>query len=192
MKKTEMQRRHFCYIAETLRDLERQLARTDYETVANHFADRLKSTNSGFSETRFLEACNAAGPIAEAYMTGRNEGHGLACHNVPQVGETYFTERDGRVTCDLDNAKELHETLCHEAAENARCFSPWEFVARDLNELPEGIRESAWESYELGVEDSIAEDLKRYDLRDYLDSDTLDKLECIVESHPKNPFRESA
>ena len=192
MCKIEMQRRHFCYIAETLRDLERKLSRRDFETVANKFAERLKTTNRGFSETRFLEACNAAGPIAEAYEYGRNEGHGIATHNVPRAGETYFTERDGRVTCDLDNCKELHETLCHEAADGARCFSPWEHIARELNDLPEGQRDDAWDAYEQGVHDAIAADLQRYDLRDYLDSDTLDKLECIVESRSKNPFRQSA
>lgn len=184
-KKIEMQRRHFCFIADVLKRIEGTIPRMDWEKVCNVFGDELKRTNAGFSETRFLEACGAAGPLADAYMCGRNNGHGVAGHNVPRIGETYCTERDGRVTCDLDNAAEIHEALCLEAERNGRQFSPWEFTARDMNDLPEDVRDDAWELYEMGVHDAIAEDLKRYDLRDYLPPEMLGDLEYKIEQSAK-------
>jgi hypothetical protein len=38
--------------------------------------------------------------LARAYRMGWDHGHGLACHNVPELGKTYWTDADGRVTAD--------------------------------------------------------------------------------------------
>ena len=95
----------------------------------------------------------------KAFTSGYDHAHGIACHNVPTIGETYFLESEGHVTADADNIREVHETLCHEAEMNARQFSPWEFVAKEINSLPEFDREAAWEAYDEGVILAISHDL---------------------------------
>lgn len=64
--------------------------------------------------------------LADAYRDGWNHGHGIACHNVPTLGEEYFTARLGRVTADAENIREVHQSLCYEAEEHSRQFSPFE------------------------------------------------------------------
>ena len=49
-----MQRRHYNFIAETIREIKDAGYRAD---VAQHFADRLRYTNPNFNRARFLEAC---------------------------------------------------------------------------------------------------------------------------------------
>jgi hypothetical protein len=76
--------------------------------------------------------------LSDAYQRGWNHGHGLACHNVPAIGRAYWLEAEGRVTCTADNAAELHEMLCHAAADGARCYSPFEHDAHEFNAYGEG------------------------------------------------------
>ena len=52
----EMQRRHFVFIAQTIRDL--VLPINTRNEVARHFADNLAHTNDHFDTERFLIACN--------------------------------------------------------------------------------------------------------------------------------------
>ena len=105
----------------------------------------------------------------EAFAAGYDHAHGIACHNVPRVGETYETESDGVVTPEnADEARDMHRALCFAAEENARCFSPWEFTARELNAIEcEFERESAWNAYDEGVAAAISHDLARYTDEDY-------------------------
>jgi hypothetical protein len=76
--------------------------------------------------------------LRDAYERGWSHGHGLACHNVPRIGATYWLEAEGRVRCDEDNAHEVHAMLCHAAADHARCYSPFEDTAQELNRYGEG------------------------------------------------------
>lgn len=69
-----------------------------------------------------------------AYRMGWNHGHGIACHNVPTLGEKVFSESLGRVTVDAENIREVHESACFEAESNSRQFSPFEFIASEFNE----------------------------------------------------------
>jgi hypothetical protein len=105
----------------------------------------------------------------DAFEAGYNHAHGIACHNVPRVGDMVHAET---LSCervqDVDHARELHETLCFEAELNARFFSPWEFVAHEINSLDEFEAESAWEAYDAGVASAIAHDLAGYTDSDYL------------------------
>jgi len=54
-----MSRRHFKFIAETIRDTARDLAMSDQdiERIARHFARSLRSTNVNFDKDKFIEAC---------------------------------------------------------------------------------------------------------------------------------------
>jgi hypothetical protein len=122
-----------------------------------------------------------------AFESGYNHAHGIACHNVPEIGETYFTDGMGKVVCDsVKIAREIHESLCYEAESNKRCYSPWEFTAHEINSLPEFDSESAWEAYDSGVALAIQHDLESYSDSDYGFEDYLEelaeKINAIAES----------
>ena len=104
----------------------------------------------------------------EAFAAGYDHAHGIACHNVPVIGQEYFTD-EGRITAEtVEEARELHATLCYGAEMSARCYSPWEFTAHEINSLPEFDSEAAWEAYEHGVSMAITHDLMTYEDSDYM------------------------
>lgn len=70
----------------------------------------------------------------DAYRRGWNHGHGIACHNVPKIGENYFTDGLGRVVVDAENIREVHLEFCQSAADNSRSYSPFEFTAHEFNQ----------------------------------------------------------
>jgi hypothetical protein len=101
--------------------------------------------------------------LERAYRLGWNHGHGIACHNVPSIGDSIDRSIDwiglGK-TVTADNIAEYHEALCFAAESNSREFSPFEFIAHEFNESDDS--ESLWEAFEAGIADSIREDLKSY------------------------------
>ena len=104
----------------------------------------------------------------DAYAAGYNHAQGIAHRCVPQAGKTYWTESRGYFTSEtLEELQSLHATLCYEAESDARCYSPWEQIAAEINALGEGETEIAWEAYEDGVADAIAHDLAGYDATSY-------------------------
>jgi len=98
-----------------------------------------------------------------AYKAGFNQGHGIACHNVPEIGKTYWTD-EGKLKVDADNAADVHAILCFEAESNSRQYSPWEFLAKELNDSEDA--DVLWEAYEQGVSDGIYGDLESYTYED--------------------------
>ena len=111
--------------------------------------------------------------LSDAYACGWNHGHGIACHNVPEIGTNYRLDALGRMECDAENIREIHEALCYEAESNSRDFSPFEFTAHEFNSLGDDDEEceissdEAWEAFEEGVGDSIRHDLSTYEDSDY-------------------------
>lgn len=105
------------------------------------------------------------GAQADAYARGWNHGHGIACHNVPEMGATFWTGSLGRVTVDADNVREVHAACCYDAEANSRCYSPFEFTAREFNESEDS--EALWEAFERGISDAIEADLATYTDEDY-------------------------
>jgi hypothetical protein len=110
--------------------------------------------------------------LTAAYRIGWNTGHGIACHNVPTLGEEVRSDSLGRITINAENIRDVHQEACFEAEMSGRDFSPFEFIARDFNELGEGSgdepsSDEAWEAYEQGVSDAIAADLATYSDEDY-------------------------
>ena len=101
--------------------------------------------------------------LERAYRMGWNHGHGIACHNVPSVGDSIDRSVDwiglGKVVTE-ENIAEYHEALCFAAESNSREYSPFEFTAHEFNESDDS--ESLWEAFEAGIADSIREDLKSY------------------------------
>lgn len=114
--------------------------------------------------------------LSSAYRNGWNHGNGIACHNVPTLGAKIFSDSLGRVTVDAENIREVHESECWAAQENARQYSPFEFLAHDMNSLDDETdeekeneisSEQAWEAFEQGITDSIFADLATYSDEDY-------------------------
>ncbi len=101
--------------------------------------------------------------LERAYRLGWNHGHGIACHNVPSIGDSIDRSVDwiglGK-TVTAGNIAEYHEALCFAAESNSRDFTPFEFIAHEFNESEDA--ESLWEAFESGVSDSIRNDLKSY------------------------------
>lgn len=107
----------------------------------------------------------------DAYRRGWNHGHGIACHNVPSLGDKIWTESLGRVVVDAENIREVHQDACFAAADNSRSYSPFEFTAHEFNEADEtdgeGTTESLWEAFERGTADAITADLAEYNDENY-------------------------
>lgn len=103
--------------------------------------------------------------LTDAYRRGWNHGHGIACHNVPQLGETYWTEAEGRLVAYEDTIRDIHASLCHEAADGSRSYSPFEFTAKEFNDSE--FSEELWEAFEAGTNDAIQADLADYTDEDY-------------------------
>ena len=104
--------------------------------------------------------------LKDAYRMGWNHAHGIACHNVPRLGEKLWLADLGRVTVDVDNVREVHQSLCFTAESNSRDYSPFEFTAHEFNSDEENS-ESLWEAYDAGIADSIFADLESYTDSDY-------------------------
>lgn len=101
-----------------------------------------------------------------AYRKGYNHGHGIACHNVPELGANVWTESLGRLTVDAENVREVHADFCWHAEQSSRDFSPFEFIAHEFNAAGEESDE-LWNAFEQGAADAIADDLATYTDEDY-------------------------
>jgi hypothetical protein len=108
-------------------------------------------------------AYSADSSLDRAYRLGWNHGHGIACHNAPSIGDAIDRSIDwiglGK-TVTPENIAEYHECLCYAAEINSREYSPFEFIAHELNESDDA--NELWEAFESGVADSIRNDLKSY------------------------------
>ena len=109
--------------------------------------------------------------LVDAYKRGWNHGHGIACHNVPELNKEYWTDGEGRLVADVDSIRDVHAQLCYAAESNSRQYSPFEFTAHEFNEAEdeagESLSDDLWEAFEAGTNDAIAADLEGYDDEDY-------------------------
>ena len=106
-----------------------------------------------------------AAHLEDAYRRGWNHGHGIACHNVPTLGDKLFVDDLGRVTVDAENIREVHQSFCCTAESNSRSYSPFEFTAKEFNASE--YSEYLWEAFEAGTTDAIMADLSEYTDEDY-------------------------
>lgn len=112
--------------------------------------------------------------LNDAWECGYCNGHGIACHNVPELGAKVFSDALGRVTVDADNIREVHESACFEAELSSRDFSPFEFLAAEFNRSEDA--DALWEAYNYGVAAAIRDDLASYSDEDYgIPSDDADE-----------------
>ncbi len=103
--------------------------------------------------------------LTDAYKRGWNHGHGIACHNVPTLGDKLFVDDMGRVTVDAENIRDIHQSLCFAAESGSRDYSPFEFTAHEFNESE--YAEGLWEAFDAGINDAIMDDLATYTDEDY-------------------------
>lgn len=108
--------------------------------------------------------------LDDAYNSGLRHGHGLACHNVPSLGDKICRSVDweglGPVVTP-GNIRDYHSALCHASADLSRCYTPFEFLANRFNSCEIMDSESLWSAFERGTEESIAADLATYDDESY-------------------------
>jgi len=125
-----------------------------------------------------IPAAFTAPHLEDAYRRGWNHGHGIACHNVPTLGDKLFSDGLGRITVDADNIREVHADCCYSAESNSRSYSPFEFTAHEFNSAEtdddgehdadkEGDSDALWEAFEAGTNDAISADLAEYTDSDY-------------------------
>lgn len=108
--------------------------------------------------------------LSDAYRRGWNHGHGIACNNVPKLGEKLLIVSLGYgVTVDKDNVREIHEALCHEEKSNATDHTHTKFLLHQVLtlEAPGPTEDEVWAAFEKGGSDSIAADLATYTDEDY-------------------------
>jgi hypothetical protein len=106
--------------------------------------------------------------LTDAYKRGWYHGHGVACHNVPTIGDRINKAEDYIGLGDFvtaDNIREYHQVLTHAGADHSRDYSPFEFTAHEFNESE--YSEDLWEAFEAGTNDAIEDDLSSYTDEDY-------------------------
>ena len=127
--------------------------------------------SSNLTAARALRDAYATEHEREAFEAGYNHAHGIACQHVPQIGDERDSDDNpfslGGTIETADEAREYHEELCFAAESNARCYSPWEFTAHEINSLGEWEAAAAWEAYDAGVAAAIEHDLAGYTDADY-------------------------
>jgi hypothetical protein len=124
--------------------------------------------SSNLEAAKAVQAAYVTEHERDAFAAGYGHAHGIACHNIPVIGQGYWTD-EGRITAKTaEEARELHAILCYDAERNARYYSPWECTAHEINSLPESDRDSAWKAYEHGVSMAITHDLMTYTDADYM------------------------
>ena len=112
----------------------------------------------------FVPKAYAYGKTREAYLLGWNHGHGIACHNVPSIGDKICRSIDcyglGAIVT-AENIAEYHVACCHAAADNSRQYSPFEFTAHEFNSQGDDA-DMLWEAFEAVTADAIDADLRTY------------------------------
>lgn len=136
-------------------------------------------TNRSCTYPDTIPACYSRSDLSEAYRMGWNHGHGIACHNVPEIGAAMHLEDMGRIIVDADNVREVHQSLCFTAECYSRDYSPFEHTAHAFNSAEddedtgewdkskEGLSEELWEAFDSGASDAIFADLATYTDEDY-------------------------
>ena len=104
-----------------------------------------------------------------AYRRGYRRGFNIASYqNLPEVGETFFLDSEGRVTVSEENQWDVVQSLAFEGESNDRQYSPFEFTASEFNKARNS--EARWEAFDAGIadgiQDNIQQRMKSLDVRD--------------------------
>lgn len=90
------------------------------------------------------------------FQDGIERGRAVASWiDLPQIGSVVLTESDGRIVITKENQADVWVSLCYDAESNGRQYSPFEFTARELNDLHESKPYDVWEVFESGITEGI-------------------------------------
>lgn len=89
----------------------------------------------------------------DIYNAGFMRGYNCASwQDMPELGKTYWTESDGRIEVETKaDAEAVFMDACSQAEAGSRDYSPFEFTAKDLNELAETKPYDVWQVFEEGI-----------------------------------------
>ena len=95
----------------------------------------------------------------EIARMGRTRGYNIASwQDLPEIGAEIPKHVDwvgyGKVS--KENIRDVWELLCAEAESNSRQFSPFEFTAKELNDLAETKPYDPWEVYDSALQKGYA------------------------------------
>lgn len=97
----------------------------------------------------------------EIFNAGYSRGY-AAGDNIDLVDIGDYTSHDGdRVKVTSDNWMEIHSSFAWEAESNDRQFSPFEFLAHELNEIADSKSYEVWDVFDEGVNKGVADALKK-------------------------------
>ena len=92
----------------------------------------------------------------EIYKKGYNRGFYIASlQDCPEIGTKIELDNFKGVIKDILDLEEVFEEMCYDAEINDRDFSPFEFTAKELNDLEETEDYEVWEEFEKGITDGI-------------------------------------
>ena len=87
------------------------------------------------------------------YQAGYDRGQAVASWiNTPEIGVEYWTESEGRIVATRENAADVWFSCCYDAESNGRQYTPFEFTAKELNDLQEEKKYDVWDTFEAGIE----------------------------------------
>ena len=90
----------------------------------------------------------------DAYLRGFDRGYNSASwQNLPEPGETFWIDGEGRVEADEDNLWDVVQSLAYAGESNDRSYSPFEFTAKEFNDSEDS--EALWEAFDAGIADGI-------------------------------------
>ena len=80
------------------------------------------------------------------------------CQGIPENNWRYALEKAVDDGCDsMEEVEEYYSNECYEAESNCRQFSPFEFTAKELNDLQDSKPYDVWEVFEEGIHKYIQE-----------------------------------
>jgi hypothetical protein len=121
--------------------------------------------------------------VAEVFAIGMEHGRSLYDHNIRDVKD-YHEVRDGEIDMDDFDLSEFEDnvrTVCWEADEGYRQYSPFEFFCKALNE--DENADELWESYEQGINEGVEDELTNLTKQYYM---TAEEAHKVVEQWLEN------
>lgn len=94
---------------------------------------------------------------------------------------------DDMMELDRETFKEIFMEELTEAEENYRCYSPFEFFAKDLNERED--RDEAWEAYDEGISRAFSDAVDEYNDKPIPITEELGEeltIQMLNENYPVN------
>ena len=98
----------------------------------------------------------------EIYKKGYDRGLYIgSLQNLPEIGTEIELDDFYGIIEDVIDLETVFEELCYTAETSDRDFSPFEFTAKELNDLEKIEYYEVWEEFEKGITDGIKRNWKK-------------------------------